>query len=726
MGWFESQIEERRSSDQKRIEESLQNIADAITGRIRNGGIEAAEQAKTALSAVLRYYGTEVSSDANIDADPTDMNTYLDAQLHATGIMCRPVRLTEGWEKDAAGAMLGFIDETTPVALIPRTRGGYAYRDPATGERMTVGKLGSAEVAREAYCFYRPLPDRKITIPDLIWHMARSLDPSDYAALVVSTLVPILLGTLTPRITKIIYGQVIQSGNTSIVFPVISLLLGVSISSALIGIANTLVTSRIGTKLNMPLEAAIMMRVLSLPASFFAEHQTGELSNRISAVQTVATTLRSMVFSTTLSSLFSVVYLVQITSIAPTLVVPALLTILASTALTVVTTIIQQRVTKKNLDIASKLMSTEYALISGIQKIKVAGAESRAFANWADAYADQARLTYNGPLLLRLSATLQTAVTIISTIVIYSLAIGGNIGLAGYMAFTDCFGKVSGAFSSLSSAALQIAQIRPYLELAAPILEAEPESAKGKTVVGKLSGSINIENVVFSYGEGLPNVLDGLSLKIERGSYVAIVGKTGCGKSTLLRLLLGFEEPQRGGIYYDSRDLKSLDKQSVRKNIGVVLQNGKLFQGTIYENIAISAPGLSMDDAWKAAERAGFADDIRDMPMGMQTFIAEGGGGISGGQRQRLMIARAIAGDPRIIMFDEATSALDNVTQSIVSDSLDELKCTRIVIAHRLSTIKHCDRIILLDQGRIAEDGSYDELIEKNGLFADLVARQQV
>ena len=726
MSWFENQIEQRREADEKRLSESLQEISDAITGRIHAGGTEAAEQAKTALAAVLRYYGAKGDAANDADADPADMDAYLESQLRSSGIMCRPVRLPDGWQKDAVGAMLGFVDEKTPVALIPQVRGGYAYRDPKTGERVTVGSPASAAVAREAYCFYRPLPDRKITIPDLIWHMARSLDASDYVALVASTLVPILLGTLTPRITSIIYGPVLQSGSTSIVLPIISLLIGVEISSALIEIANSLVTSRIGTKLNMPLEAAIMMRVLALPASFFSEHQTGELSTRISAVQTVASYLRSMVFSTTLSSLFSVIYLFQITSIAPTLVVPALLTILISTGLTIATTVVQQRVTKRSLDINSKLVSTEYSLISGIQKIKVAGAESRAFANWADAYSEQARLTYNGPIVLRLSGTLQTAVSLISTMVIYSCAVGGNIGLAGYMAFSECFGKVSGAFTSLSSAALQIAQIRPYLELAAPILEAVPESSAGKKIVGRLSGSLSIDNVVFSYGEGLPNILDGLSLKIKAGSYVAIVGKTGCGKSTLMRLLLGFEEPQRGAIYYDSRDLKSLDKQSVRKNIGVVLQNGKLFQGSIYENIAISAPGLSMDDAWLAAERAGFADDIRDMPMGMQTFISEGGNGISGGQRQRLMIARAIAGKPRIIMFDEATSALDNVTQRIVSDSLDELKCTRIVIAHRLSTIRHCDRIILLDQGRIAEDGSYDELIEKNGLFADLVARQQV
>ena len=242
----------------------------------------------------------------------------------------------------------------------------------------------------------------------------------------------------------------------------------------------------------------------------------------------------------------------------------------------------------------------------------------------------------------------------------------------------------------------------------------------------RLSGGIELNNVSFRYSENMPLVLDDLSLKIRPGQYVAIVGKTGCGKSTLMRLLLGFEHPKKGAIYYDGRDLEKIELRSLRRRIGVVIQNGKLFQGDIYSNIVISAPWLTRQDAWDAAELAGIADDIRSMPMGMDTIITEGAGGISGGQRQRLMIARAIAPKPKILMFDEATSALDNITQKKISESLDSLKCTRIVIAHRLSTIKQCDRIIVLDKGKIIEDGKYEELIEKNGFFAELVARQRL
>ena len=215
-------------------------------------------------------------------------------------------------------------------------------------------------------------------------------------------------------------------------------------------------------------------------------------------------------------------------------------------------------------------------------------------------------------------------------------------------------------------------------------------------------------------------------MKVKPGEYVAIVGKTGCGKSTLMRILLGFEKPEKGSVRFDGKDINTLDLPSLRKKIGTVMQDAGLFQGDIYSNIVITAPQLDLAAAWEAAEKAGIAEDIRSMPMGMNTIIGEGQGGISGGQRQRLMIARAIAPKPKLLMFDEATSALDNKTQKQVSEALDAMGCTRIVIAHRLSTIKHCDRILVIDEGHIIEDGTYDELIEKDGFFAKLVERQRL
>ena len=348
------------------------------------------------------------------------------------------------------------------------------------------------------------------------------------------------------------------------------------------------------------------------------------------------------------------------------------------------------------------------------------------FARWGKQYARQARLEYDPPLFLKLSGTLNLAISLLGTMVLYAAAIESGVSVADYYAFYTAYGMVSGAFMAVASIAVTASGIRPTLEMARPIMEAEPEAHEGKENITSLKGGIELSRVSFRYGDTLPNVIDDLSLTVKPGEYLAITGATGCGKSTLLRLLLGFETPQKGAIYYDKQDLARIDLESLRRKIGVVMQDGKLFFGDIYSNIVITAPELTVDEAWKAAEIASIADDIRAMPMGMHTVISEGQGGISGGQKQRLMIARAVAPKPKILMFDEATSALDNITQKKVSEAIDSLKCTRIVIAHRLSTIQHADRIIYLERGKIVEDGTYGELIAKNGSFAKLVERQRL
>ena len=317
-------------------------------------------------------------------------------------------------------------------------------------------------------------------------------------------------------------------------------------------------------------------------------------------------------------------------------------------------------------------------------------------------------------------------ITLCGMIFMYYVAIENHISIAEYMAFNSAYGMISAALLSFAKITSSIAIVIPIVEMIEPIFKTVPEVLEDKQLVERISGSIEMSNVSFRYHDNMPYILNHLSLKIQAGQYVAIVGKTGCGKSTLMRLLLGFEKPLRGGIYYDGKDINNLDLRSLRHKIGVVMQDGKLFQGDIFSNIIISAPRLTLDDAWEAARKAGMAEDIQRMPMGMFTLISEGTGGISGGQRQRLLIARAIAPKHKVLMFDEATSALDYMTQKIVSDSLDTLNCTRIVIAHRLSTIKNCDRIIVLDNGKIIEDGTYDELILKNGIFTELVKRQRL
>nr|MCR5421251.1 ATP-binding cassette domain-containing protein [Lachnospiraceae bacterium] len=501
-------------------------------------------------------------------------------------------------------------------------------------------------------------------------------------------------------------------------------LLCVNIANIFLNLIKGFVNSNITIRLTLNVESAMMMRILSLPVDFFRDYSAGELAQRVQNINSMCETVFNAILSIGISAVFSLVYIVQVLAYAKALALPALIITLLTFIFSNIIALWQSKITENIMRENSKESGMVYSLISGVSKIKNAGAEKRAFAKWSNQYVKSAQYMYNPPMFLKLGDTIILSISLIGTMVMYYEAIKNGIGMADYMAFSSAYGMVSGAFVALSSISLIVAQISPTLKLIRPLFDSELEMDGNRPVVRKLRGGIELNNISFRYNENMPYVLDNISLKIKAGQYIAIVGKTGCGKSTLMRILLGFEKPQRGAVYYDGRDISGVDLKSLRRNIGVVMQNSNLFQGDIFSNIVISAPMLSMEEAWEAAEMAGMAEDIRNMPMGMNTVISEGQGGISGGQKQRLMIARAIAAKPRILMFDEATSALDNITQKTVSDSLEQLKCTRIVIAHRLSTIKHCDRIIVLNEGKIIEDGTYEELITKNGFFANLVKRQ--
>lgn len=725
MGWFDEQIKDRKRNDDDAFAEAFANMASAITGKKIEASLNNDRTVtKDAIDEILKYYHVK---SREVPDGISDMNEQLEYLMRPYGIMRRTVKLEEGWYRDAAGAMLGVLAESgRVVALIPTGLSGYSYFDWETGKRRRINRKNQHLFEEEAIAFYKPFPLKKISLPSLAAYIARTLSVSDYVMIGLATLALSLIGMISPLITKLLFDRVLLSRNVRLLIAIAFFSVSVSVSTLLISAVKNMVTARIETKLNISIEAATMMRIMSLPADFFKQYSSGELSSRASQVGALCKMLASTVLSTGLTSIFSLVYISQIFAYAPMLVVPALLIILATVVFSVVSSLVQMNLSTRQMELSGKESGMTYSLITGIQKIKLAGAEKRAFARWGNLYAQSAKLEYGPPAFIELNSVIALAISLVGTLVMYTMAVKSGISVADYYAFDTAYGMVSGAFGALAGIALNVAQIKPMLTMVKPFFDAVPEVSDGKQVLTRLSGGIEMNNVSFRYSENMPLIIDNLSLKIRPGQYVAIVGKTGCGKSTLMRLLLGFEHPQKGAIYYDGKDLERIDLRSLRRRVGVVMQNGKLFQGDIYSNIVISAPWLSQDEAWEAAELAGIADDIRMMPMGMNTIISEGSGGISGGQRQRLMIARAVAPKPKILMFDEATSALDNMTQKKVSESLDALKCTRIVIAHRLSTIKQCDRIIVLDQGKIIEDGKYDELIAKNGFFAELVARQRL
>ena len=725
MGWFDDQIKQRKLLDEEVFSDSFVQMAGAVIGsRVFAAMKDDRIRTKTSIDEILKFYHVK---SREIPDNISDVNEQLEFLLRPYGIMRRNVELEKGWYKDAIGAMLAVRrSDQAVVAMIPVGFSGYYFIDPDSGKKILVNKKNQGDFEETAIAFYKPFPLRKINIADLLAYMAGLISVSDLVLYALSMAVVTLIGMLMPKITNLLYSDVIQLGNYQLLSAVGIFLLCVSISSLLFSAVRTLNQSRIDTKLNISVEAATMMRVLSLPANFFKKYSSGELATRVGNVRVLCELMVSSILSVGISSVFSLAYITQIFKYAPGLVIPSVIIIAVTTGFSVISTFAKLKLTKTRMELSAKENGMSYAIISGVQKVKLSGSEKRVFARWGNLYAKNAQLEYNPPLFLKINGVIATAISLVGTIVMYTQAYKTGVSYAEYAAFTAAYGMLSGAFSSLAGIAQSVAQIRPILDMAKPLLETVPEVSEGKQVLSRISGGIELNNVSFRYSDTMPNVIDDLSLKIKPGEYLAIVGKTGCGKSTLVRLLLGFEKPQNGAIYYDGRDIETIDLKSLRRKIGVVMQEGKLFQGDIYSNIIISAPWLTMDDAWAAAEMAGIADDIRQMPMGMHTIISEGSGGISGGQRQRLMIARAVAPKPKILIFDEATSALDNITQKKVSESLDALKCTRIVIAHRLSTIKHCDRIICLEGGKIIEEGTYEELIANKGFFAELVERQRI
>ena len=725
MGWFDEQIRLRKKNDDSVFEEAFVGMADAVLGSKMSSAFTSDEaKAQGAIEEILKFYKVK---QREVPDSVKGLNDRLEYLLRPHGIMRRNINLEKGWYKDSIGAILGTRkDDGSIVAFIPKGLSGYVYFDAPTGKWVKLSKKTEALFEDEGICFYKPFPLTKLTVRTLMRYILNTLSTADFVLVILATLAVSLIGLLSPKLNNLLMGTIVESESMRLLFGITIFMVCVTISSLLIRAVKTLIMTRINTKMDLSVQAATMMRVLSLPADFFKQYSAGELSSRAQYIQSLCSMLISTVLNTGLTSIFSLIYVSQIFEYAPALVVPSLLIIFTTILFSLITTFYQMKYSKKQMEIAAEESGMSYALITGVQKIKLSGAEKRAYARWSKLYAKQVELTYNPPMFLRANGAFSSIISLTGALVMYFMSVQSGVSVADYYAFNTAYGMVSGAFMSLAGIATTIAQFKPILEMAKPIMDAVPEVSEGKLVIDRLSGGIELNNVSFRYNENMPLVVDNLSLKIRPGQYVAIVGATGCGKSTLMRIMLGFEKPGKGAVYYDGKDLSGIDLKSLRRKIGVVMQNGKLFQGDIFSNITISAPQLSMDEAWEAAEMAGIAEDIRRMPMGMHTIISEGSGGVSGGQRQRLMIARAIAPKPKILMFDEATSALDNLTQKIVSDSLDKLKCTRIVIAHRLSTIRQCDRIIYLEKGQIVEDGTYDELIAKNGKFAELVERQRL
>ncbi|MFJ5879998.1 NHLP bacteriocin export ABC transporter permease/ATPase subunit [Kitasatospora cineracea] len=647
------------------------------------------------------------------------------AIARAAGARTREVRLEKGWWREDLGPLVGFRrQDDQPVALLPE---GRRYTVVAHDARRptAVTEEVAATLLDRAVALHLPLPPGRPTVRELLRFSGLG-SGRDVRTLLASGALVALLGLLTPVLTGQVLGVLVPAAERRLVVQAGLLVIGAGVVGAVLSVVQNLAVLRIEGRASTALQSAIWMRLLSLPASFFARWSTGELAEAALGVNAAQQALSAVTTTAMLGLATGAANLVLVYVYDLRLALIATLLVAFGAGFCFVAGRREVRWQRLAYDVERKLSSRVFQLLGGLSKLRVAAAEERAFAVWSEEFARGRALAGSARRVQIVVTAFNAGFPLLCSVVLFALI--GRTGHAGLT--TAVFLSFYTAFTLLLSAVLQFTDVVitsmtvvPMFERLAPLLAAEPEVHGGTADPGELTGRIGFTHVSFRYGDDGPPVLDGVSFEAGPGEFVAVVGSTGCGKSTLLRLLLGFEQPDSGSVLYDGQDLAELDVTAVRRQCGVVLQNGALLAGDIVTNI-VGSTDRTLDDAWEAARMAGIAEDIEALPMGMHTVVSEGVSTLSGGQRQRLVIARALVSRPRILFFDEATSALDNPTQRVVAESTRRLNATRIVIAHRLSTVRDADRIVVLDRGRIVQQGTYDELIAQDGLFAELAAGQ--
>jgi NHLM bacteriocin system ABC transporter ATP-binding protein len=735
------QDERERATELERLERSERMQGERLASAIdelaavlhpRKVGASDADPLLAALRTIGRRLGVEVRAPGRSADDGA--GDHVQAIARASQLRTRNVRLSRRWWRRDCGPLLarqGSGAEARPIALLPDA-GGYVAYDPTSGAELRVDADFAASLAREAIAFSRPLPSGSLSLR----HLARFALHGRRRDLTLSLGVGVaatLLGMLVPIGTAWIMDHAIPGADLALLLQIGLGLGAVIVGQALYRVAQGLVLLRLGVVSEVETQSALWDRLLRLRPSFFRNYTSGDLQSRVMAVADVGREITGNVLTTLVSAFLSLLNLALLWYYSPRLALLALGVAATVAVATFSFGFALRRFLQRLLELEGRFFGLEVQLIQGVGKLRVAGAEERAFAHWLTAYTRQLALLARALTIGDASRVFNLLVGPLSAVLLFGFALGmlqpaqagvaPALTLGKFLAFSAAFGAFLGGVTALSDTVVEFLDTLAKARRIEPILTERPEVDERKADPGRLSGQVALEGVRFRYRADGPEVLTDVDLRAEPGEFVALIGPSGGGKSTLLRLLLGFETPNAGKVLYDGQDLATLDVLAVRRQLGVVLQHGRVTAGSIFENIG-GGGAISLDEAWAAAEDAGFADDVRAMGMGLHTIVSEGGTNLSGGQRQRLLIARALATRPRLLFFDEATSALDNRTQAIVSKSLERLRVTRIVIAHRLSTIRRADRIYVLDGGRMVEQGTFAELVRGERLFARMMARQ--
>ena len=722
MGIYSDAIREKEANNKL-----LEQLADQSLRENRNAfRLEGeVDDAQTAVLFILEKFGLSVDRQHG----QMDVNTMIDTLLDPLGMMYNYVDSALDFTGRRTEYALAFREDGKAVALFPSTW-GYRYFCPCDSSGGFATKDFCEKLKKGCYIFHKPLAEGQSTFSTLALHVLRSLMSVDLLCLLAATILSTALGFAIPVISKWVYKTYIPDPAQAGAWFALALLLYLSvvISRALLGMLKSFCLSGVKVRVSTSVQSAVMASVLNRPLSFFRETTSGRLSTRIGNCAKLSEMILDIALDVLLNFSFSLAYLFQLRSLTPELFAPAVIFLILRIGASMVSALFnmvnQSEQMKTDGDSNGFLNST----IRGIQKVKTTGSEHILYAKWSEYYRKKLSLTYQKPFFLKHSAGIMTALTTLATITLLHSAMESGLSGGDYLVFSSSYALIVMAVDTLVDIMQNLFLVHALCDNISPLLK-DREAQKSKAeYVRRLRGDIRAENIRFAYPGSSHACLEGVSLNIRPGEKVAIVGESGCGKSTLLKILIGMEKPDEGNVFYDGQLLNALNLRTLRRCIGSVFQFSRLFPGTILENVCQGNAGRPDEHkVWAALDLVGCGDFVRNQPMKLETEISEANSnGFSGGQRQMILLARAVMNHPGVMLLDEATSALDNLTQELVLRNIRSLRSTVVMVAHRLSTVVDFDRILMMENGRIAEEGSYQALMERKGAFAALVRKQLI
>ncbi len=680
------------------------------------------------MSVFCEYMNIEICS-YQVLKDAFGNDFTVDDIARISHFVTRKITLPDKWYKHSGSAFMAFKEENGyPVLCIPKGSRRYTIYDFETQSEYKADDLSPKEITKEGYVIYPHLPQSSLEIKDVIMFGLKRFNPADVTNYMVLYLLITLVGLLLPFLTAKMYDQLIPLGMWDSIVQVGGVILACMIGNMFFTIVRNLASFRSIKNMEYVIVASTYDRIFKLPQKFIEKFGTMELINRVNSISGIFSSVVIGGVSAIVGFILGLFYLWKMFSESKPLAIRFLILSLLSGLVIYAFGMLRIGKERQKLETSSKANGMLYRFMSGILKIKVSGIENRSLYEFEKVNVESLGYDIRSIRISNVGNLVNGVMGMIITGVMYFTIIKKNetLSLGNYASFMTAYGMFSSVVTSLVSFFLTVATLIPVMDRIKPIFNEPCEITDRATIIGKMDGRVDISHLNFSYEGEERQVLNDINMKIAPGEYIGIVGPSGSGKSTLLKCLMGFESPKSGKIYLDNKDVDTLDKCEMRRQIGAVLQDGKLLSGNIFTNVTLAAPNMKPVEVEKLLVEVGMGEDLKKMPMGIFTRISEGGGSVSGGQQQRILIARALANNPSMVFFDEATSALDNITQAKVCETLESRNMTRIMIAHRLSTVINCDRIYVMDNGHIVESGNYEELMNKKGLFYELAVRQKV